>query len=112
MPRSVEPLFTPFTIKHLTLPNRIVMAPMTRAFSPGGVPGPDVAAYYRRRAEHGVGLIITEGTVVPHPASSMNPAVPAFLRRCGAGRLGAGPVGSPRRGREDHAAVMARGDVS
>jgi 2,4-dienoyl-CoA reductase-like NADH-dependent reductase (Old Yellow Enzyme family) len=79
MPRSVAPLFTPFTIRNLTLPNRIVMAPMTRAFSPGGVPGPDVAAYYRRRAEHGVGLIITEGTVVPHPASSMNPAVPNFF---------------------------------
>ena len=79
MPRSVESLFTPFTLRNLTLPNRIVMAPMTRAFSPGGVPGTDVAAYYRRRAEYGVGLIITEGTVVPHPASSMNPAVPNFF---------------------------------
>ncbi|MEP7306238.1 MAG: NADH:flavin oxidoreductase [Acidobacteriota bacterium] len=79
MPRSVEQLFTPFTLKRLKLPNRIVMAPMTRAFSPGGVPGPDVAAYYRRRAERSVGLIITEGTVVPHPASSMNPAVPHFF---------------------------------
>jgi 2,4-dienoyl-CoA reductase-like NADH-dependent reductase (Old Yellow Enzyme family) len=79
MSRSIEPLFTPFTIKRLSLPNRIVMAPMTRAFSPAGVPGPDVAAYYRRRAAQGVGLIITEGTVVPHPASSMNPAVPNFF---------------------------------
>jgi 2,4-dienoyl-CoA reductase-like NADH-dependent reductase (Old Yellow Enzyme family) len=75
----IDPLFRPFTIKHLTLTNRIVMAPMTRAFSPGGVPGPDVAAYYRRRAEHSVGLIITEGTVIPHPASSNNPAVPSFF---------------------------------
>ncbi|CAK9039380.1 Putative 12-oxophytodienoate reductase 11 (OPDA-reductase 11) (OsOPR11) [Durusdinium trenchii] len=37
------------------------MAPMTRSFSPGHAPGPDVAAYYRRRAEGGVGLILTEG---------------------------------------------------
>jgi 2,4-dienoyl-CoA reductase-like NADH-dependent reductase (Old Yellow Enzyme family) len=81
MPRTIGSLFSPFTIKDLTLSNRIVMAPMTRAFSPGGVPGSDVAAYYRRRAEHGVGLIITEGTVVPHPASSMNPAVPHFFGR-------------------------------
>lgn len=28
----------------------------------GGVPGPDVAAYYRRRAVGGTGLIMTEGT--------------------------------------------------
>jgi 2,4-dienoyl-CoA reductase-like NADH-dependent reductase (Old Yellow Enzyme family) len=78
MPVSVAPLFSPFALKGLTLPNRIVMAPMTRAFSPGGVPGPDIAAYYRRRAEHGVGLIITEGTVIDHPASSSNPSVPSF----------------------------------
>ena len=45
------------------------MAPMTRSKSPRGVPGPEVAAYYRRRAEGGVGLIITEGTDVPHPAA-------------------------------------------
>src|SRR5438093_13526114 len=73
------PLFTPFTFKRLTLRNRIVMAPMTRNFSPGGVPGPDVAAYYRRRAENGVGLIITEGTVIDHPAASGNPSVPHFF---------------------------------
>jgi 2,4-dienoyl-CoA reductase-like NADH-dependent reductase (Old Yellow Enzyme family) len=75
----VERLFSPLTIHNLTLPNRIVMAPMTRGFSPGGVPGPHVAAYYRRRAEHGVGLIVTEGTVVDHPASSNNPRVPRFF---------------------------------
>ena len=49
-----NPLFSPFHLKGLTLPNRIVMAPMTRSFSPGGIPGNDVAAYYRRRAEGGV----------------------------------------------------------
>ena len=52
-------LFTPLTIRNLTLANRIVMSPMTRYFSPGGVPGEDVAAYYRRRAEGGAGLIVT-----------------------------------------------------
>ena len=38
-------LFTPFTFKGLTLPNRVVMAPMTRSFSPGGVATEEVAAY-------------------------------------------------------------------
>ncbi|WP_025699191.1 NADH:flavin oxidoreductase [Paenibacillus durus] len=54
------------------------MAPMTRAFSPNGIPGSDVAQYYRRRAENGVGLIITEGTVINHPAAADNPNVPHF----------------------------------
>jgi 2,4-dienoyl-CoA reductase-like NADH-dependent reductase (Old Yellow Enzyme family) len=72
------PLFQPFSVKNLVLSNRIVMAPMTRSKSPGGIPGPDVAAYYRRRAEGGVGLIITEGTYVPHPAAGVYPDVPHF----------------------------------
>jgi 2,4-dienoyl-CoA reductase-like NADH-dependent reductase (Old Yellow Enzyme family) len=37
---------------------------MTRSFSPGGASTAEIAAYYRRRAENGVGLIITEGTRV------------------------------------------------
>lgn len=49
---------------------------MTRSFSPGGVPGEDVAAYYRRRAEGGVGLIVTEGTYPPHGAAGFDPKVP------------------------------------
>ena len=75
---AVAPLFEPVTVGPLHLKNRIVMAPMTRAFSPGGVPGPEVAAYYRRRAESGVGLIITEGTWVGHPGASNDPKVPRF----------------------------------
>jgi 2,4-dienoyl-CoA reductase-like NADH-dependent reductase (Old Yellow Enzyme family) len=72
------PLFRPFSVNNLALSNRIVMAPMTRSKSPAGIPGSDVAAYYRRRAEGGVGLIITEGTYVPHPAAGFYPAVPHF----------------------------------
>jgi len=76
--RSTDALFRPFRLKGITLPNRIVMAPMTRSHSPAGVPGPDVAAYYRRRAEGGVGLIITEGTRPPHPAAGFDPKVPCL----------------------------------
>jgi len=75
---DVSPLFTPAALGELSLANRIVMAPMTRNASPGGVPGPNVAAYYARRARGGVGLIITEGTYVGHPAANGYPAVPAF----------------------------------
>lgn len=75
---SVEALFKPFSIGPLTLNNRIVMAPMTRMFSPEGIPGENVEAYYRRRAENGVGLIITEGTVINHPAAASHPNIPRF----------------------------------
>lgn len=77
--QSVQSLFEPFPFGDTTLANRIVMAPMTRQFSPDGVPGPDVAAYYRRRAENDVGLIITEGTVIKHPDSSNQSNVPYFF---------------------------------
>jgi 2,4-dienoyl-CoA reductase-like NADH-dependent reductase (Old Yellow Enzyme family) len=71
-------LFEPLTFSGLTLDNRFVMAPMTRRFSPGGVPGPDVAAYYARRAAAGVGLIITEGTYIDHPSAGSSAEVPRF----------------------------------
>lgn len=51
---------------------------MTRGFSPDGVPGKDVAAYYRRRAENGVGLIVTEGTGINHPSSVSGASIPLF----------------------------------
>jgi 2,4-dienoyl-CoA reductase-like NADH-dependent reductase (Old Yellow Enzyme family) len=76
MASSIAELFTPFSLNGLTLPNRIVMAPMTRNFSPAGVPGPDVAAYYRRRAEGGTGLILTEGTSPDHPQAANMPQIP------------------------------------
>lgn len=75
---SVDALFAPFSLKSLRLKNRVVMAPMTRSFSPNGVPTPDVTAYYRRRAENDVGLIVSEGTVVERPAASNDPNVPHF----------------------------------
>ena len=78
MSNSTEKLFSPFSFNGLTIPNRVVMAPMTRNFSPGEVPGADVAAYYRRRAEGGTGLIITEGTTVGHRVSTMADNIPAF----------------------------------
>ena len=75
---AAAPLFEPFRLGPLELPSRVVMAPMTRSFCPNGVPGDDVVAYYRRRAAAGVGLIVTEGTTVDHPAASGYAAVPRF----------------------------------
>ncbi len=75
------PLFQPFTCRGLTTPNRIAMAPMTRSFSPGGVPGDDVADYYARRAAADVGLIITEGTTIARGGASNDPNVPNFHKQ-------------------------------
>lgn len=74
----MSPLFKPFSLKSLDLPNRIVMAPMTRNFSPGGVPKEDVAEYYRKRAEADVGLILSEGTTIDRPGASNDPRIPNF----------------------------------
>ena len=71
-------LFRPFSLKTLHLNNRIVMAPMTRAMAPGGIPREPNVAYYRRRAEGHVGLILSEGTVIDRPASRNTPDVPSF----------------------------------
>ena len=74
-----NPLFRPFELGDMTLKNRIVMAPMTRNFSPNNnIPGDNVVEYYRRRAEGGVGLIVTEGTCVGHIGASGYPGVPYF----------------------------------
>ncbi|UYP19093.1 12-oxophytodienoate reductase [Rhodococcus sp. Z13] len=76
MTDAASPLFRPLAVRSLQLPNRIVMSPMTRSHSPNGVPGPDVAEYYRRRAAGGTGLIVTEGVAIDHPTAVDNPRVP------------------------------------
>ncbi|MET0418997.1 MAG: 12-oxophytodienoate reductase [Actinoplanes sp.] len=73
---SLADLLTPATLAGLPLQSRFAMAPMTRSHSPGGVPTAEVAAYYRRRAENGVGLIITEGVLVDHPSAGHGTDVP------------------------------------
>ncbi|MEJ5963174.1 NADH:flavin oxidoreductase [Pedobacter immunditicola] len=75
---NTNSLFQPFSLKSLNIKNRIVMAPMTRSFSPDGVPTPEVAAYYRKRAEGEVGLILSEGTVIDRLSASNDNNVPNF----------------------------------
>ena len=54
-------VFDPITVGAWTLPQRFVMAPLTRnRAEAGGVPGDLAATYYGQRA--GAGLIVTEGT--------------------------------------------------
>ncbi|MBF6095523.1 NADH:flavin oxidoreductase [Nocardia cyriacigeorgica] len=76
--RTAEVLSRPVQLNGLTVPNRIAMAPMTRMFSPDGIPGDDVRSYYARRAAAGVGLIVTEGTYVGHESAGNSDRVPRF----------------------------------
>jgi N-ethylmaleimide reductase len=61
---SQTKLFEPFKLGPITLPNRLVMAPLTRnrAVPPGMVPSPLAVDYYGQRAS--AGLLITEASQI------------------------------------------------
>lgn len=62
-PMSTRTLLSPYTAGTLTLPNRLVVAPMTRARAlPGNLANPIAGIYYAQRAS--AGLIVSEGTQV------------------------------------------------
>jgi 2,4-dienoyl-CoA reductase-like NADH-dependent reductase (Old Yellow Enzyme family) len=75
---GLKGLCQPFTLKSLQLRNRFAMSPMTRYFAPGGLPTDEMAAYYQRRAEGGVGLIISEGLGIDRENSRAVTFVPDF----------------------------------
>ncbi len=77
--RDIEILFRPFHFRKINLPTRIVMAPMTRSFAPGGIPTEEMAQYYHRRAQNGVGLILTEGTLIDEASASADSHCPSFF---------------------------------
>ena len=61
----MKKLLNPFQIKHLTLPNRIVMAPMaTDLTSEKGRVTEKLVDYYQRRAQGETGMIIVEAATV------------------------------------------------
>lgn len=73
-------LFRPFVLGDLELPNRILMAPLTRsrAKQPGDIPWELNAMYYAQRA--GAGLIISEATQVS-PQGKGYALLRGFIRR-------------------------------
>lgn len=68
-----SPLFTPFRLGALDLPNRFVMPAMQRGMCENGSPKPELAAYYARRAQGGVPLIIGESSAIDHPSATVQP---------------------------------------
>ncbi|MEU6289616.1 alkene reductase [Streptomyces sp. NPDC046988] len=69
-------LFDSYPLGELTLPNRMVMAPMTRVrAAEGGLATPSMATYYAQRAS--AGLIVSEG-VQPSLVGQSNPGTPGL----------------------------------
>lgn len=56
-------LFTPLKLGSIALKHRVIMAPLTRTRSPGGIPNENVVKYYGQRASDG-GLLISEATLI------------------------------------------------
>jgi 2,4-dienoyl-CoA reductase-like NADH-dependent reductase (Old Yellow Enzyme family) len=75
---SIDPLFAELRTEKIALRNRLAMSPMTRAFSPQGIPDPGTPDYYRRRAAGGIGLVITEGAAPPHAVAHHSTNIPNF----------------------------------
>jgi anthraniloyl-CoA monooxygenase len=61
---AVPPMFTPFRLRELTLPNRVVVSPMDMYSADDGIPNDFHLAHLGARALGGAGLILTEMTCV------------------------------------------------
>lgn len=79
MKERSDKIFMPYDSEKLSLSNRFVMAPMTRYLSPGFVISPQAPAYYARRIQGGVSLIITEATIVDETHATAYDDVPAMI---------------------------------
>lgn len=66
-------LFTPITLNTTRFKNRWVMPAMQRGMCVDGSPSADLAAYYARRAQGGVALIIGESAAIDHPSATVQP---------------------------------------
>ena len=59
---SVDPLFQPYTLKHLTLKNRLMITSHEPAYPEDGMPKDRYRAYHVERAKAGVALTMTAGS--------------------------------------------------
>ncbi len=74
-----SPILENVSVRQMHLKNRVVVAPMTRVSTPGdGVPTEAMEKYYRRYAEGGFGLIITEGVYTDRFFSQAYPNQPGI----------------------------------
>lgn len=86
---DLSPLFEPMRLGRVVLRNRFVLPGMQRRWCEQGAPDARLDAYYRRRVEGGVGLIVSEATAVDHPSATqtasfarLTPATADAWKRC------------------------------
>ncbi|HKU85819.1 MAG TPA: bifunctional salicylyl-CoA 5-hydroxylase/oxidoreductase [Casimicrobiaceae bacterium] len=127
--RAPPPMLTPFTLRGVTLPNRVVVSPMAQYSCIDGLPDDYYLVHLGSRAHGGAGLVFTEMTCVapdarisPGCAGLWNDAHAAAWRRIvdyvhsrTPARIGlqlghAGPKGSTQRGWEEADEPLAQGN--
>ncbi len=62
--KPIPPMFTPFTLRGVTLPNRVVVSPMAMYSCEDGTPDDFYLVHLGSRAHGGAGLVFTEMTCV------------------------------------------------
>jgi anthraniloyl-CoA monooxygenase len=74
---AVPPMFTPFTVRGLTLKNRVIVSPMATYMAIDGVPNDFHLVHLASRAMGGAGMVGTEMTCVS-PDARITPACPGM----------------------------------
>ncbi len=75
--RAVPPMFTPYTVRGVTLKNRVLVSPMAQYSAHDGVPGDYHLMHLGARAMGGAGLVMTEMTCVS-PEARITPGCPGM----------------------------------
>lgn len=127
--RAMPPMFTPFRLRGLTLPNRVVVSPMAMYSCENGLPDDFYLVHLGSRAHGGAGLVFTEMTCVA-PDARISPGcaglwhpehrdawrrIVDYVHTRTPARIGmqlghAGPKGSTQLGWEDADEPLARGN--
>ncbi|MBL8512177.1 MAG: bifunctional salicylyl-CoA 5-hydroxylase/oxidoreductase [Betaproteobacteria bacterium] len=126
---ALPPMFTPYTLRGLTLKNRVVVSPMAMYSAQDGVPGEFHLVHLGARALGGAGLIFAEMTC-PSADARITPGCPGlwndaqqaawarivdFVHRESDARIAlqlghAGPKGSTQRGWEEADRPLTEGN--
>jgi anthraniloyl-CoA monooxygenase len=74
---AVPPMFTPYTVRGVTLKNRVVVSPMAQYSAVDGIPGDYHLVHLGSRALGGAGLVFAEMTC-PTPDARITPSCPGL----------------------------------
>jgi anthraniloyl-CoA monooxygenase len=78
--RAIPPMFTPYSVRGVTLKNRVMVSPMAQYSARDGVPGDYHLMHLGARAMGGAGLVMTEMTCVS-PDARITPGCPGMYTK-------------------------------